>query len=233
MICVPYSLPAGNTCGAVEKPLLDRKNSSLPARNSPRISAHLRLPPRIGMRQNLPQTARRGDVQVETGHAKMGKRRYAPRHGRPAGSVQPATLLPAAGSALSRPGTNREGRAGNFDKIPNNSVKSDKFTGFFDKFLKEKYPITYCNPEGYFQNRASRPRIWSQKKFFWPSRAFARICDELRGSPRISAQPPEERSMEESIPRFWGTFSTTPCLRLAVFRTHEPLAIDARFPQNL
>ena len=177
MICVPYSLPAGNTYGAVEKPLLDRKNSSLPARNSPRISAHLRLPPRIGMRQNLPQTARRGDVQVETGHAKMGKRRYAPRPGRPAGSVQPATLLPAAGSALSRPGTNREGRAGNFDKIPNNSVKSDKFTGFFDKFLKAKYPITYCNPEGYFQNRASRPPDLEPKKVFL---ALPRICPHLR-----------------------------------------------------
>ena len=40
---------------------------------------------------------RRGGVLMETGHAKKGKRRSAPDRGRPAGSVRPATLLPAVG----------------------------------------------------------------------------------------------------------------------------------------
>ena len=73
---------------------------------------------------------------MKTGHAKKGKRRPAPRHRRPSVSVRPATLLPALGTVLSRPGTDREGLAGNFDKIPKNSINIAKFTGFFDKFLK-------------------------------------------------------------------------------------------------
>ena len=78
---------------------------------------------------------RGGDVLMETGHAKKGKRRPTPRHRRPVSSAQPATLLPAVGAALSRPGAECAGRAGKFDEFPKNSIK-------FEKFLRAGYPIS-------------------------------------------------------------------------------------------
>jgi len=82
---------------------------------------------------------------MDARNPEKGKRRQAPHQGRPAGSVRPAILLPALGTALSRPGTGREERAGNFDKIPNNTINIDKFTGFFDKKRKRKNIVTHCN----------------------------------------------------------------------------------------
>ena len=82
---------------------------------------------------------------MDARNPEKGKRRQAPHQGRPAGSVRPAILLPALGTALSRPGTGREERAGNFDKIPNNTINTDKFTGFFDKKRKRKNIVTHCN----------------------------------------------------------------------------------------
>jgi len=75
---------------------------------------------------------------MDARNPEKGKRRQAPHQGRPAGSVRPAILLPVLGTALSRPGTGREERAGNFDKIPNNTINIDKFTGYFDKKRKRK-----------------------------------------------------------------------------------------------
>ena len=101
---------------------------------------------------------RRGDVLMETGHAGKGKRRPAPGQGRPAGSVRPVTLLPAVGInppalvgfCLSRPGTEREGRAANFDKIRKNTINFDKFTGFFYKIRKRKNSAKHYNTMVYF-----------------------------------------------------------------------------------
>ena len=75
---------------------------------------------------------------METGHAKKGKRRSAPDRGRPAGSVRLAILLPAVGINppalvgfyLSRSRTAREERAGNFDKIPKNSINMGTLKNF-------------------------------------------------------------------------------------------------------
>ena len=65
-------------------PLPDQKNSSLLARNSPRISPHLRLSPRIGMRQNHPRIGRRrrsgGNGSCEKG--KAAARPSSPKTGR-------------------------------------------------------------------------------------------------------------------------------------------------------
>ena len=88
---------------------------------------------------------------METGHAKKERRRPAPCHRRPAGSARPAILLPVVGAAPSRPGAERAGRAANFDKIPINSINLDKFTWFFDKFLKSGYPISIYNSVSCFQ----------------------------------------------------------------------------------
>ena len=90
---------------------------------------------------------------MDAKNAKKGKRRSAPDWGRPVGSVRRAILLPAAGINppalvgfyLSRPGTGSEGRAGNFDKIPKNSINIDKFTGFFDKKQKRENNANRCN----------------------------------------------------------------------------------------
>jgi len=95
---------------------------------------------------------------MDAKNAKKGKRRSAPDRGRPAGSVRRATLLPAAGMNppalvgfyLSRPGTGSEGRAGNFDKFPKNSINIDKFTGFFDKKQKRKNNAIRCNKTACF-----------------------------------------------------------------------------------
>ena len=95
---------------------------------------------------------------MDAKNAKKGKRRSAPDWGRPAGSVRRATLLPAAGMNppalvgfyLSRPGTGSEGRAGNFDKFPKNSINIDKFTGFFDKKQKRKNNAIRCNKTACF-----------------------------------------------------------------------------------
>ena len=43
-------------------------------------------------------------------------------------------------------------RAMNFDKIPNNSIRLDKFTGFFDKKMTRKYIVNTCNVMTYITN---------------------------------------------------------------------------------
>ena len=67
---------------------------------------------------------------METGHAKKGKRRLSSNREAPAFPHWRTVLLPVIGLALPRLGNERGGRAANFEKIPNNSIKFDKFTGF-------------------------------------------------------------------------------------------------------
>ena len=125
---------------------------------------------------------RRGGVLMETGHAKKGKRRSAPDRGRSAGSVRPATLFPAVGMNppalvgfyLSRPETEREGRAGNFDKIPKNTINIDKLTGFFDKKRKRENIANRCNKTTCF-TYLSRGDSNTAANFF-----HARICPHFR-----------------------------------------------------
>ena len=52
-------------------------------------------------------------------------------------------------------------------------VKFDKFTGFFDKFLKNDGQIKHCNEKGYHINLSVSHSDMAQKKFFG-NRAFAR-----------------------------------------------------------
>ncbi len=103
-----------------------------------------------------------------------------------AAGVKTAALLMAVGTALSRSGTEREGCAGNFGKIPGNWIKLYKFTGFFDKKRKRENIATYCNEKTCFIYLSAGGSDTAAKFSLRP--AFARICDELRGSPRISAQ---------------------------------------------
>ena len=142
---------------------------------------------------------------METGHAKKGKRRSAPDRGRPAGSVRPATLLPAIGMNppalvgfyLSRPGTGREGRAVNFDKIPKNTINIAKFTGFFDKKRKRENIATRCNKTTcfiYLSRSDSNPSANFFRTAHLP--AFAMNCAALpatacRKARRASSPPPK------------------------------------------
>ena len=124
--------------------------SSLLARNSsrPASTPHLRAFAVIARRRGAAESPPRSEEETFSwmrGTRKRGKRRQAPHQGRPAGSVRPAILLPALGTALSRPGNDSGERAGNFDKIPNNTINIDKFTGIFDKKRKRDNIVTHCN----------------------------------------------------------------------------------------
>ena len=58
-------------------------------------------------------------------------------------------------------------------------VNFDKFTGFFDKFLKIYAPANCCNQKGYHENLSVLHSDSAAKKFFWRPPHFpatARIC---------------------------------------------------------
>ncbi len=58
-------------------------------------------------------------------------------------------------------------------------VKFDKFTGFFDKLLKNNVQINDCNQKGYHTNLSAAHSDTAAKKKFWePAHlpATARIC---------------------------------------------------------
>ena len=117
------------------------------------------------MRQNLPRERRN---QMGTNYAKKGERRSAPHRGTPAPSHRPAVPLSPIGMAHSRPGTSRKERAVNFGKILNNSIKLDKFTGFFDKFLKIIFSVNGCNSNVYCKNMSGEHSSLATKKSFSP-----------------------------------------------------------------
>ena len=141
---------------------------------------------------------RRGDVLMDERNPSKGKRRPAPHQGRPADSVRPATLLPAiginppalVGFYLLRPGTEREGRAANFDKIPKNKINIAKFTGFFDKKRKRENIATRCNKTIYFIY-LSRGDSKTATNFFHAPQlpAFAMNCAAL---PAFARNRPQE-----------------------------------------
>ncbi len=85
-----------------------------------------------------PRRERKGGFQVNAHYAKKGTRRSASDRGG-------AAPLSPDGTCLSRPGIRREECAVNFRKIPKNTVNTDKFTGFFDKFPNGKNIASYCN----------------------------------------------------------------------------------------
>ena len=63
------------------------------------------------------------------------------------------------------------------------SVKLDKFTVFFDKFLNLLFQINYYDSDIYANNLTSCIQIWRQKKFFG-SPAFPRNSPHLRAGRR-------------------------------------------------
>ena len=141
---------------------------------------------------------------METGHARKGKRGPVPDRGRPAGSVLPATLLPAVGTALSHLGTEREGCAGNFDKIRKNTINIDKFTGFFDKKRKRENIVNSCYIMTCFIYLSRGDSNMSIIFFCAPHLpasvmncaalpAYTRNCpQERRGGPARASSPPPE-----------------------------------------
>ena len=62
------------------------------------------------------------------------------------------------------------------------SIKLDKFTGFFDKFLKNDVHIKHCNKKSYNTNLSVLHSDSAAKKFF-ASRAFPRNSPHLRAAP--------------------------------------------------
>ena len=81
-------------------------------------------------------------------------------------------------------------------------VKFDKFTGFFDKFLKIIFSVNDCNKKSCHMNMSENTQIRRQKKFFG-SRAFARNCPQKGASQSLLPQsglrildgrPPNSRS---------------------------------------
>ncbi len=59
------------------------------------------------------------------------------------------------------------------------SIKFDKFTMFFDKFLKISYYLTDFNTKSYHKNLSVSHSDSAEKKFSG-STAFARNCPHLR-----------------------------------------------------
>ena len=72
-----------------------------------------------------------------------------------------------------------DSRATAIIKIMIFSINMDKFTGFFDKFLKYNTPASYCNSKGYLSNLSVSHLDPAKKKFFGTP-AFARNCPHLR-----------------------------------------------------
>ena len=58
-------------------------------------------------------------------------------------------------------------------------VKFDKFTGFFDKFLKNNVQINDCNQKGYHTNLSVAHSDTAAKKVFWKPR----ICPQQPAFP--------------------------------------------------
>ncbi len=68
------------------------------------------------------------------------------------------------------------------------SIKLDKFTMFFDKFLKFNTPVNCCNKKGYHINLSVSHSDMAAKKVFW----FPRICPQLPAlppAPHLSPKP--------------------------------------------
>ena len=68
------------------------------------------------------------------------------------------------------------------------SINIDKFTGFFDKFLKNLYLVIDCNQKGYHINLSVFHSDMAAKKVFW----FPRICPQLPAlpsAPHLSPKP--------------------------------------------
>ena len=59
------------------------------------------------------------------------------------------------------------------------SVKFEKFTGFFDKFLKNFSLVIGCNQKNYHINLSVIHSDMAAKKVFW----FPRICPQLPAFP--------------------------------------------------
>ena len=67
-----------------------------------------------------------------------------------------------------------------------NKINIDKFTGFFDKFLKITDYASDCNQKSYHMNLSVPHSDMARKKS--QASAFARICDESSAVSRISPQ---------------------------------------------
>ena len=51
-------------------------------------------------------------------------------------------------------------------EFPKNTIKSDKFTMFFDKFLKFNTPASYCNKKSYHVNMSVEHSDSAAKRVF-------------------------------------------------------------------
>ena len=165
-------------------------------RSPPCISPQLPLSPLIGMRQNLPRERRN---QVDTNYPKKIKRRFAPHRGTPtlshhrwATPPSPAGINPPAlvGFYLSHSGMSHKAHAVNFDKIPKNTIKLDKFTGFFDKKRAREISVKHCNSMVTDMNLSAGDSGKRQKNFGAPHLpAFGMKQAGFPAFPRKKAQP--------------------------------------------
>ena len=93
-------------------------------------------------------------------------------------NTQPRRLRDAVACAAKRAGVPVDPNAARIIKIIIFSIKFDKFTGFFDKFLKNNSPVNHYNTKIYFYILVSPLRFRGKKKFpalpHFP--ATARIC---------------------------------------------------------
>ena len=80
------------------------------------------------------------------------------------------------------------------------SIKLDKFTGFFDKFLNLSFPLCYYDSVSYLHNLASCIQIWRRKKFFG-SPAFSRNSPHWRaGRRRVRSLRPPPSVPDSGVP---------------------------------
>ena len=135
---------------------LSRREAS-GGRIHPRISPHLALP---GLRpREAGSGARTGGVPMDLGRMDLERRKRTD----PAARVRPATdpVLPARW------------------EFPKNTINTDKFTMFFDKFLKFNTPTSYCNLKNYHVNMSVAHSDSAAKKVF----RLPRICPQLPAFP--------------------------------------------------
>ena len=144
---------------------------------------------RISLLQRFPKT--------------LGAHPQHPRRRLPSGALRRPEI---PGTRPGRPGAPQPGTR----EFLKNSINFDKFTGFFDKFLRGIIEITIYNTIRYFQILAHHTQIRRQKSFS-AAPAFARNCPH---SPQAGApySAPAKASPASRRPSFRRVVSFSPSM---------------------
>ena len=168
-------------------PPLDECKPSLLNRLRPAFPRNCRTPSNPGFRYRARVTGKRFSRMIWNGIGRRGGFLMGSGEGLRMKTANPPT--PLIRGAFSRRGGALMERGWTMKmKIILFSENIDKFTGFFDKFLKNNIQINDCNQKGCHINLSVSHSDMAAKKVFW----FPRICPQLPVFAR-GAIPPSPR----------------------------------------